>query len=80
MFVMIFDMFVVSFDLLLLIFYQSALNSNQFDLNLGLIIYSYSGQFASTATRASSPTSRSFPCRLQLREYSRNRCCMPCSL
>ena len=67
MFVLIFDMFVVSFDMFLLISYQSDLNSNQFDLNLGLIIYSYSGQFASTATKASSSTSRNLLCRLQLR-------------
>ena len=44
------------------------------------IIYSYSGQFASTATRASSSTSRNFLCRLQLRGDSRKRRCMPCSL
>ena len=63
MFVLIFDMFVVSFDMFLLIPCQS-------DLNFGLIIYSYSGQFASTATRASSSTSRNFLCRLQLRGES----------
>ena len=57
---LVFDMFVVSFDMSLLIFCQSELNSNQFDLNFGLIIYSYSGQFASTATKASSSTSNSF--------------------
>ena len=60
MFVLIFDMIVVRFDMLLLISYQSGLNSNQFDLKLGLIIFSYSGQFVSTATRASSSTSQNF--------------------
>ena len=67
MFVLIFDIFVVSFDMFLLISYQFDLNFNQFDLNFGLTIYSYSGQFASTATRASSPTSRNFLCKVQLR-------------
>ena len=60
MFAMIFDTFVVSFDMFLFISYQSDANFNQFDLNFGLIIYSYSGQFASTATKASSSTSNSF--------------------
>ena len=61
------DMFVVSFDMFLLIYYQSDLNFDQFDLNFGQVIYSYSGQFASTATTASSSSSRNFLCRLQLR-------------
>ena len=80
MVVLTFDMFVVNFDVFLLIFYQSDVNFDQFDLNSGLIIYSYSGQFASTASRASSSTSRSFLCRSQLRGDSRKRFCMPCSL
>ena len=61
------DMFVLSFDMFLLIYYQSDLNFDQFDLNFGQIIYSYSGQFASTATTASSPSPRNFLCRFQLR-------------
>ena len=48
-------------------FYKSDLNFDQFDLNFGLIIYSYSGQFASTATTASSPSPRNVLCRFQLR-------------
>ena len=54
------DMFVLSFDMFLLIYYQSDLNFDQFDLNFGQIIYSYSGQFASTATTASSSSPRNF--------------------
>ena len=65
--VLILDMFVLSFDMFLLIFYKSDLNFDQFDLNFGLIIYSYSGQFASTATTASSPSPRNVLCRFQLR-------------
>ena len=61
------DMFVLSFDMFLLIYYQSDLNFDQFDLNFGQIIYSYSGQFASTATTASSSSPRNFLCRFQLR-------------
>ena len=61
------DMFVLSFDMFLLIYYQSDLYFNQFDLNFGQIIYSYSGQSASTATTASSPSTRNFLCRFQLR-------------
>ena len=61
------DMFVLSFDMFLLIYYQSDLNFDQFDLNFGQIIYSYSGQFASTATTASSPTPRNFLRRFHLR-------------
>ena len=61
------EMFVVCFDMFSLISYQSDLNFDQFDLNFGQIIYSYSGQFASTATTASSSSSRNFLCRLQLR-------------
>ena len=68
--VLILDMFVSSFDMFLLIFYKSDLNFDQFDLNFGLIIYSYSGQFASTATTASSPSPRNVLCRLQIREDS----------
>ena len=64
---MIFDMFV-------LIFYQSDLNIDQFDMNFGLTFFNYSGQFASSATRASSSTSRTFLCRLQLSGDSRKRC------
>ena len=45
-------MFVLSFDMFLLI-YQSDLNFDLFDLNFGQTIYSYSGQFASTAMMAS---------------------------
>ena len=60
MFVLIFDIFVVSFDMFLLITYQPDLSIDQFGVNFGLIIYSYSGQFASTATRASSSTSQKF--------------------
>ena len=52
----------------LLISYQSNLNFDQFDLNFGQIIYSYSGQFASTATTTSLSSSRDFLCRLKLRE------------
>jgi len=33
-----------------LIYYESELYFDQFDLNFGQIIYSYSSQFASTAT------------------------------
>ena len=61
------DMCVSSFDMFLLIYYQSDLNFDQFDLNFGQIIYSYSGQFASTATTASSSSPRNFLCRFQLR-------------
>ena len=61
------DMFVLSFDMFLLIYYQSDLNFDQFDLNFGQIIYSYSGQFASTATTASSSSPHNFLCRFQLR-------------
>ena len=56
------DMFVLSFDMFLLIYYKSDLNFDQFDLNLGQIIYSYSGQVASTATTASSSSPRNVPC------------------
>ena len=73
-------MFDLISDLFVFIFYQSGLNPGQFDLNLVLIIFFYSGQFTSSATGASSSTSRNFLCRLQLRGDSRNRCCMPCSL
>ena len=65
--VLILDMFVSSFDMFLLIFYKSDLNFDQFDLNFGLAIYSYSGQFASTATTASAPSPRNVLCRFQLR-------------
>ena len=54
------DMFVLSFDKFLMISYQSDLNFDQFDLNFGQVIYSYSGQFASTATSASSPSPHNF--------------------
>ena len=64
--VLILDMFVSISDMFLLIFYKSDLNFDQFDLNFGLIIYSYSGQFASTATTASAPSSRNVLCRFQL--------------
>ena len=67
MFILIFDKFVVSFDMILLIPYQFDLNFDKFDLNLGQIIYSYSGMFASTTTRAFSSSSQNFLCRLQLR-------------
>ena len=50
-----------------MIYYQSDLNFDQFDLNFGQIIYSYSGQFASTATTASSSSPHNFLCRFQLR-------------
>ena len=33
------DMFVLSFDMVLLIYYQSDVKFDQFDLNLGQIIY-----------------------------------------
>ena len=59
------EMFVVCFDMFSLISYQSDLNFDQFDLNFGQIIYS--GQFASTATTASSSSPRNFLCRFQLR-------------
>ena len=67
-------------DLLDVIFDMSDLNIDQFDVNFGLAIFISYGQFASTATRASSSTSRNFLCRLQLRGDSRKRCCMPCLL
>ena len=75
------DMFVLSFDMFLLVYYQSDLNLDQFDLNLGQIIYSYSNQFASTATTASSPSPRNFLCRFRLRGDSwgvaiRTPCCL----
>ena len=57
---MVFDMFDVNF--------------NQFDLNFGLISYHLYGQFTSSATRASSYTSRNFLCRLQVTGDSRKRC------
>ena len=60
-----------------MIFDMSDLNIDQFDVNFGLVIFISYGQFASTATRASSSTSRNFLCRLQLRGVSRKRCCMP---
>ena len=62
------DKLVLSFDMFLLSYYQSDLNFDQFDLNFGQIIYSYSGQFASTATTASSPTPRNLLRRFHLRE------------
>ena len=65
------DIFVVSFDMFLLSCYQSALNFGQFDLIFGQIIYSYSGQFACTATTASSSSSHNFLCRLQSRSRVR---------
>jgi hypothetical protein len=68
-------------DLLDMIFDMSDLNIDQFDVNFGLAIFISYGQFASTATWASSSsTSRNFLCRLQLRGDSRKRCCMPCLL
>ena len=67
-------------DLLDVFFDMSDLNIDQFDVNFGLAIFDSYGQFASTATRASSSTSRFFLCRLQLRGDSRKRCCMPCLL
>ena len=51
----------------LLIYNQSDLNFEQFDLNFDQIIYSYSGEFVSTATTVSSSFSRNFTCGLQLR-------------
>ena len=47
-----------------MIFDVSDLNIDQFDVNFGLVIFISYGQFASTATRASSSTSRNFICRL----------------
>ena len=47
-------------DLLGMIFDMSDLNIDQFDMNFGLTFFIYYGQFASTATRASSSTSRDF--------------------
>ena len=43
-------------DLLGMIFDMSDLNIDQFDVNFGLAIFISYGQFASTATRASSST------------------------
>ena len=71
------DLLDMIFDMFVLIFYQSDLNIDQFDGNFDLAIFICYGQFASTATRASSSTSRNFLCRLQLRGVSRKRCCMP---
>ena len=60
-------MFVLIFDMFLLIYYQSDLNFDQFELNFGQTIYSYPGQFASTATTASSSFPRNFLCSFQLK-------------
>ena len=60
-----------------MIFDMSDLKTDQFDVNFGLAIFICYGQFASTATRASSSTSRKFLYRLQLRGILGNDAACP---
>jgi hypothetical protein len=60
MFFSILMMFVLILDLFDMIYSMSYLNFDQFDLNQGLIIYSYSGQFMSSAASSSASWTRNF--------------------
>jgi len=60
MFVLILMMIVSILDLFDMIYSMSDLNFDQFDLNHGLIIYSYSGQFTSSAASSSASWTRNF--------------------